>query len=158
MALVLFQESNVCPGALPRARPLHPARQAEEHTSLPARRGADYPFGLGILRLKRGSRRPSVPVPYERRTPARLCLRRPSASATGGIAAKTARPTSAAPTETSASRPTPARSVGVHPRSNPETPLTQSDFDLTGRLVYVFSPRQSLNGKFWLNSRKRRVH
>ncbi len=39
------------PGALPRARPLHPADEAQEHAAPPARRGAHHPPRAGVLRL-----------------------------------------------------------------------------------------------------------
>ena len=36
---------------LPRARPVHPAHEAQEHAAPPARRGPDHAPGAGVLRL-----------------------------------------------------------------------------------------------------------
>ena len=46
VALVLLQEPAGGPGTLPRARPLHPAHQAQEHAALADGRGADHPPGV----------------------------------------------------------------------------------------------------------------
>src|SRR5690606_13621945 len=51
VALVLLQEPAARARALSRARPVHPADEAEEHAALDAGRGADHPPGTGVLRL-----------------------------------------------------------------------------------------------------------
>src|SRR5262249_6500137 len=43
-------------GTLSRARSFHPAYEAAEHATPPARRPPHHPFGTGILRLAIGSR------------------------------------------------------------------------------------------------------
>src|SRR5690606_36646050 len=50
MAELLLQEPAARPEPLPRARPVHPANQAEEHAPLDDGRGADHPPGHGVLR------------------------------------------------------------------------------------------------------------
>src|SRR5262249_48054548 len=53
VALLLLQEPDDPPGPVSRARPVHPAHEAEEHAALPARRGPDHPPGRRVLRLMR---------------------------------------------------------------------------------------------------------
>ena len=48
---LLLEEPHDRPGPLPRARPLHPADEAEEHPALAARRRPDHPPRPRILRL-----------------------------------------------------------------------------------------------------------
>src|SRR2546422_10504195 len=50
MAVVLLQEPADGPRALPRARPLHPADQAQEHAALDDGGGADHPPRDRVLR------------------------------------------------------------------------------------------------------------
>ena len=51
--LSFYFKSPMCaPGALPGARPLHPAHEAQEHAAAPEGRRADHPPGAGILRLR----------------------------------------------------------------------------------------------------------
>jgi hypothetical protein len=50
VAVVLLQEAAARSQRLPRARPVHPADQAEEHASLADGRGADHPPGNRVLR------------------------------------------------------------------------------------------------------------
>ena len=56
VALLLLQEPDVRARALPGARPLHPADEAQEHAPAPQGRGAHHPPGAGILRLTRAAR------------------------------------------------------------------------------------------------------
>ena len=51
MAVVLLQEPAAREGALPRARPVHPADEAEEHAAVPEGRGTDHAPRAGVLRL-----------------------------------------------------------------------------------------------------------
>src|SRR5437868_10819158 len=51
MAQLLFQEPDDCAGPLSRARSVHPADEAEEHSASPARGRADHSPGAGVLRL-----------------------------------------------------------------------------------------------------------
>jgi len=59
MAVVLLQEPPAREGALPGARPVHPADEAEEHAALPEGRGVDHAPRARVLRLTLsvGSRR-----------------------------------------------------------------------------------------------------
>ena len=49
VALVLLQEPHVRRGAVPRARPVHPADEAQEHAALDDGRGPDHAPGPGLL-------------------------------------------------------------------------------------------------------------
>ena len=51
VAVVLLQEPAAREGPLPRARPVHPADEAEEHAALPEGRGTDHAPRAGVLRL-----------------------------------------------------------------------------------------------------------
>ncbi len=51
MAVVLLQEPADRARPLPRARPVHPAHEAQEHPPPPARRGAHHPPRARVLRL-----------------------------------------------------------------------------------------------------------
>ena len=51
VALVLLQEPDARSGALPGARSLHPADEAQEHAALDEGRGADHPPRHRVLRL-----------------------------------------------------------------------------------------------------------
>src|SRR5207249_6164369 len=50
VALLLLQEPADRAGPLPRARPLHPADQAEEHAAVADGRGSDHPSRHRVLR------------------------------------------------------------------------------------------------------------
>ena len=49
--LSFYFKSPQCAGRLPRARPVHPADQAQEHPAVPGRRGAHHPPWARVLRL-----------------------------------------------------------------------------------------------------------
>jgi myo-inositol-1-phosphate synthase len=53
VALLLFQEPAARAGSLSRARPVHPADQAEKHPPVVDGRRADHPSGGRILRVRR---------------------------------------------------------------------------------------------------------
>src|ERR1700683_1264757 len=51
VVVLLLQVAAVRAGRLPRARPVHPADQAQEHPAVPGRRGAHHPPWARVLRL-----------------------------------------------------------------------------------------------------------
>ena len=72
VAVVLLQEPADGPGPLPRARPLHPADEAQEHAAPPARRRADHAPRPRVLRLGREAE----PAAGSDRRPGRIFRRR----------------------------------------------------------------------------------
>src|SRR5271157_1515579 len=57
MALALLQGPPGGGRLVPGARRLHPGHETQEHLAPPARRRADYAFGVGVLRLTAWSNR-----------------------------------------------------------------------------------------------------
>ena len=69
-----YKSPQTAPGPVPRARPVHPADQAEEHAALDDRRGADHPPRHRVLPGRPD--RPDLPPGPCRSVPFRL-LRAP---------------------------------------------------------------------------------
>ena len=70
-----FKSPQVAPGPLPRARPLHPADQAQEHAALPDGGGADHPPRASSI-TRNVSRSHEILPPHPPRRPTQVLARR----------------------------------------------------------------------------------